>query len=93
VNAADTKATAKHIMLHGPDRVVINAEGDAYGPRQAQQEHGIRPTIIFIRYDGWSLGAPAQFEQVAFQMWADSWVAFIRRPDEEPMPISSYRSR
>lgn len=60
------------------DRVVINASGEATTPSVAQREHGITPTIIFVRDDGWSLGAPAAFEEVARSLWRNEWVKEIR---------------
>lgn len=85
------EAAVKRVMVHGPDRVVINAEQEAISPDRARNQHGISPDVIFIRNDGWTLGAPKQFEAQAFGTWAGSWIGFMQRPDRTAKPISEYR--
>lgn len=68
------KETIRSVIVGGPDRVVTNESGEATTPMRACQDHKIVPTVIFIRDDGWSLGAPEQFRRVAFEMWRDKWV-------------------
>lgn len=80
----------RHIMANGPTRVVINADGEAVPWPRAHQK-GIFADIIFIRRDGWSLGAPAHLEEIAYRMWRDEWVGFIRRPSEIAQPIREYK--
>lgn len=84
------EAAVKRIMLHGPDRVIINQEGEAVDSRRAREEHGLRPAIVFIRNDGWSLGASSDLEQVAFQQWPREWIGFMRRPAETAKPMTEY---
>lgn len=48
-------------------RIVINKEGEAVTMKRAR-EMGILPLIVFIRNDGWMLGAPLEFEKVAYEM-------------------------
>jgi hypothetical protein len=69
------KETIRSIIAGGPDRVVINASGEATSSTCARNEYKIAPTVIFVRDDGWSLGAPEQFRHVARDMWSDKWVA------------------
>ena len=85
-----TQLTAS-ILARGPDRVIVGPEGTATRPRRALEDHGIMPTIIFIRDDGWTLGAPADLEGVAFAMWREEWVAFMRQGATTAVPISQYR--
>ncbi len=59
-----------------PFRVVINDQGYAVSPEEAKAD-GVIPDIIFIRDDGWSLGAPALLTDVAESLWKDKWVAVI----------------
>jgi len=66
----------KTIREFGPTRVVINSEGEATSPARAK----IDSDVVFIRNDGWTLGAPSRFEEVARQMWADMWIGVSRRP-------------
>ena len=58
----------------GPTRILINESGEAVAPDKIGNEH--IPTIIFIREDGWSVGAAAHLELAAFSLWKDDWVAF-----------------
>jgi hypothetical protein len=57
------------------DRVVIAASGEAACPRVAAAG-GHVPALLFLRQDGWVLGAPAECSDVAYKLWADAWVAW-----------------
>lgn len=70
-----------------PNRVVINEEGEALSPKRAL-EQGLAPDIIFVRKDGWMLGAPVQFENVAFKLWEKEWAGFMIKMGI--YPIDSY---
>lgn len=85
----DMKKITEKVLTNGPARVIINGEGEATTCRRAH-EMGINPDVIFIRGDGWSLAAPSQFESVAYGMWSDEWVAFMRKPEIEAKPMSEY---
>lgn len=79
--------TEANILQSGPSRVVINADGEAHNPQFAMHHFKIGVEVIFIRNDGWSLGAPKRFEDVAFLTWWDHWVArmdFVERSEEYP---------
>ena len=78
------------IMNNGPNRIIVDVEGLGVPTDRAIKEYNEFPDIIFIRDDGWTLGAPARFERVAYEMWKDSWTHFIRRPNVTPIPISDY---
>ena len=65
-------------------RVVINAEGEAWPPLRAQEELRITPDVVFIRGDGWSLGAPVEFASVAEAMWKDEWTHVWRKDCKSP---------
>jgi len=81
---------ADKVFGKGPDRVVINDEGEALPWSRAHQIHNILPDVIFVRKDGWCLGAPISLEKTAFKMWADEWVYYARRPDVKLLPISEH---
>lgn len=83
------EAAVKMIMVHGPSRVMIDPD-EAVPPARAREQYGIIPDVIFIRDDGWSLGAPKGLEGAAFKQWSDSWVAFLRRPATTAKPITDY---
>lgn len=78
------------IFGSGPDRVVINGEGEALPWLRAREQHNILPDVIFIRKDGWTLGAPKEFEKTAFDLWADEWIYYSQRPSLELMPIERH---
>lgn len=89
----DIQEMAQYIMERGPHRVLINSAGEARPSRIAREHHDIHPTIIFLRDDGWSLAAPAEFEATAYNMWKDKWVGFIRKPENFAQPIDEYVDR
>lgn len=64
-------------MTHGPNRVIINIHGEATTPARAAKK-GIRPEVIFIRKDGWSLGAPRKWAYIAENMWKDEWIGVMK---------------
>lgn len=73
-----------------PARVVVDAEGLGVNSKRARYEYNIVPDIIFLRNDGWTLGAPKQFERVAFEMWHKEWAFFVRRPRSIWVPMEKY---
>jgi len=84
------EAAAKTIMLHGPSRVLISRDR-AVPPSRAREEYGVIPDIVFIRDDGWSLGAAKELEDMAFSKWPCEWIGFLRRPDKIPVLIAHYQ--
>jgi hypothetical protein len=87
----DVRAAVKTIMVHGPSRVMINPN-EAVNSRRAREEHGVTPTVIFIRNDGWSLGANESLERAAYMMWPNEWAAYLRKPEEKARDIAEYAS-
>ena len=78
-----------HVLRDGPDRVMISQD-EAVSCRRAREQYGVSPTVIFIRKDGWALGAPRQFEWVAYCTWSEQWMGFLRRPETRMRPMSEY---
>lgn len=72
------------------DRVIVNDCGLALRPAEAFYNRLILSEIIFERVDGWTLGAPPEFERVAYAQWSAEWVAFRRFPDYERVLIDKY---
>lgn len=68
---------------------MIDRKGQSVRPNEAFKS-GIIPDIIFIRSDGWVLGAPAELENVAYEMWEENWIGFIRNPNIHIKPIEDY---
>lgn len=81
----------KPIPFDGFNRVIIDYEGTGVPYTRAAKDYHIEPTIGFMRNDGWSLGAPAELESVAYRMWADEWKWFIRTGEIEWRPIKEYQ--
>lgn len=69
-----------------PDRIVVNDQGEAWPPIRARAA-GVYMGAIFIRKDGWSLGAPRQFMDVAESLWADEWLVVICKTDIMPYEV------
>jgi len=80
------QACVKNIMASGPSRVLIDATGTAVSSLRARRDHGVEPDVIFIRNDGWSLGAPWHLFGAAEAMWPDQWIGILRRPETEAEP-------
>jgi hypothetical protein len=84
------KDRATRILSGGPDRVVVNSDGEAKPSRKARETDGVDPDVIFIRKDGWSLGAPANLVDVAYKMWKNEWVGFLVKPEIAPRPMAEW---
>lgn len=69
------KVWVEQTVKNGPTRVVINLSGEATTPERAERDYQVKPDIIYIRNDGWSLGCPAYLDNVTSNMWKDEWVA------------------
>jgi hypothetical protein len=69
----------EHLFTEGLKRVVINQEGVATTPLAARRDNNIEPDIIFLRDDGWTLGAPQRLAKLAHDMWADAWLGCYKR--------------
>lgn len=77
------------LKFNGFSRIMVNAV-EAWSPERAIR-HGVLPDIGFRRDDGWSIGAPADLEFSAFNLWPDQWTHFVMRGDHEWRPIDEYR--
>lgn len=75
----------------GFNRVVVSKEGDATTPKMALDQ-GISADVGFLRKDGWSLGTPREFEDVAFSLWEQEWTHFILKGDTHWRPLRDYKT-
>lgn len=80
---------------HGPlvERVLVDPGGTAVSPERAEAEHGItqdKVAVIFIRDDGWSLGATHELADDAYRLWKDEWKWFAVRPSPLRFPIKRW---
>jgi len=81
---AKIKVSVIHIMTRGPDRVMID-EYEAKPTKIAMDMYDQKPVVIFIRDDGWSLGASKKLVHAAERIWRDKWAAVLVKPSEEPV--------
>jgi len=58
-----------------PVRIVVNKKGHALPPDRAAKMDVV-PDIVFVRKDGWALGAPFSLADVAYDLWKDEWDIF-----------------
>lgn len=70
-------------------RIVCEAEANAGNNTLIPID--MSPYVMFIRGDGWVLGAARKFENVAYRMWQDEWVGFIKQPNEIVVDIIHYQ--
>lgn len=81
-NNVSLKEIILRVKAGGPDRVLYSKNGEATSPKIAAKRYRITPDVVFIRNDGWTLGAPAYFEDVARTLWANDWIAWLRANDK-----------
>lgn len=87
-NEHPDKICPRHYAIkNGPDRVIVGRDGDAVPAKRAYEEYGIVPTVILLRYDGWTLGAPEPFVSVATNLWRGDWIGIARAPFTDFEPI------
>lgn len=77
------------------DPSTLRREMDGYGigwdPRIARARGLAAPVVVFVRGDGWSLGASEMSEALAFESWALQWKLFARAAEGWRLrPISEY---
>jgi len=78
----DLQAIAEAVRKVGPTRVIVDGEGLGESPRRASLRRDYQPpTVVFVRDDGWTLGASAKFEHVARELYAREWIGVLRGPD------------
>lgn len=73
-DALQVRNAVERIQLVGPSRIVVSAGGNAVPPGDVLANH-VEVDVVFIRKDGWCLGAPARFERVALRQWQADWIA------------------
>lgn len=73
---------ARVVIGRGPDRVLVNAKGDAERPRSFNPDDpGVLLTndarFTFVRDDGWTLGTIGLWKLTAEEMWRSDWIGRI----------------
>ena len=82
MNDTAIREVLARLQRRGPDRVLLDEEGTATSARRAREEHNTSPEVVFVRNDGWCLGAPAHLENAARATWEGRWVARTTPPFE-----------
>jgi hypothetical protein len=65
-----------HVTAVGPKRVCVNRFGDG---QVYEYVDASLMNVVFIRKDGWTLGALPGVELVAKKLWEKDWVAVMFR--------------
>lgn len=82
----DLHRIAEIVKKNGPIREIVDAEGLGEQPQRARKRPYYEPpTAVFIRNDGWTLGACKKYEAVARRTWEGSWVGIIRGEEIEDL--------
>lgn len=71
----DLKPILDRVRHSGPDRIVINVQLDGVAPAHTT----VRADVIFVRKDGWTLGAPRDLARATFELYRGDWVAVVQR--------------
>lgn len=77
LSPAELQKVILNAIKRGPTRVIVSRDGHAVPPGIALKDYCLVPDVIFVRADGWTLGAPTQFAKVAYAIWADEWVTTV----------------
>lgn len=88
MNQEEAEVIVEAVKEYGPSRVMV--EKDYAIPSHKAEKRGIKATVVFIRNDGWTLGAPVHYEKNAFETWSDHWTHFAKLPDGVATPIEEY---
>lgn len=59
-----------------PDRVLTFKGMTSY---EDARDKDVSVEIVFVRDDGWTLGAPGQLGKEAYMLWEANWERFIDR--------------
>ena len=68
---------AKKVIDNGVDYVLVSPDGVTLPFRQAYREFRIVPDFALIRKDGWSLGIPTEFSNLARKLAGENWFAVL----------------
>ena len=77
----------------GSRRVLIDKDGTTTSPERAFRLQDMRkPDVIFIRSDGWTLGAIKELADIAESLWKKEWVAVLVIPGLRPITYEEYKA-
>jgi hypothetical protein len=67
-------------LMRFPSRVYVNHKTtavEACAPAEALEHYGVKPTIILVRKDGWSLGCTAETLGTCIALWQEDIVMML----------------
>lgn len=67
-------ASARHVATSGPTRIAQRSGGAIEGVRPDRTLAREPITVVFIREDGWTLGATEELRAEAEAHWPDQWI-------------------
>ena len=76
---AELERVASDVRTMGPQRVMVNSNGASVSAGRAKTIYKVESDVVFIRGDGWTLGAPARLREEAHSTWPDLWVGCMTR--------------
>lgn len=87
--ASRTDSIVRTVSSIGANRLMVSAEEAHPYTRARSQGHPV-PAVVFVRDDGWTLGASTELSGAAFATWPDKWVGFVMTPGFTYHPIAEY---
>ena len=73
----DIDAIVRRVEARGPVRVLIGADGPATSPGRLPSTECPPVRWVYVRGDGWTLGASDRLREAARDQWPDEWVALL----------------
>src|SRR5213082_2981308 len=71
----------------GPHAIMLTRNTFEALPIALQKNPDLTWDFIYIRNDGWSLGADFYLSHYAEALFAGQWIAVVRRGDKKPRPL------
>lgn len=78
------------IARYGPKRVMIDENGTSMPPETAERVHEIKPEIILVRDDGWSIGCEIYLQNELYELYPDMWIGFMFPGSSELRPMEEF---
>lgn len=77
-NGAEAKLAqyAKQAADNGPSKVMCSKRNWAH-PEMAKDDFGVESDVVFIRSDGWTLGAPRELALDAYRTAEGEWLGTL----------------
>lgn len=80
----------QRVKKQGPARVIIDEEMQAHSAIRALRS-GVVYEWVFVRDDGWTLGASDKFADGAAYLWRESWIGVLHVLDDRVIPFDQWQ--